>query len=153
EARWKEKLVYGKDGGQDLLTLFGDACFIDHEQHQELQADLLKVWLEPADPNSPPNNDQSKRRPQRVDALGRVTASSPDLRVHDTETLVLYFKDRPATDLPLPAASTAPRVPVPDQASGKMPDFELAPSPPGMDQSPTSTNSLKVPADAPTSQS
>src|SRR5262249_8170099 len=83
EALWKKKLVYGKDGNQDLISLFGEAAFFDHEQGQKLQADVLKVWLEPPDPNRPANEDQPKRKPQRIDALGKVVASSPDLRMRD----------------------------------------------------------------------
>ena len=38
EAHWKNKLVYGKEGPHDLLTLMCDASFVDHEHAQELQA-------------------------------------------------------------------------------------------------------------------
>jgi lipopolysaccharide export system protein LptA len=122
EARWKNKLVYGKDGAQDLLTLFGEAAFVDHEHSQELHADLLKVWLEPSDPNIPAGSDQPKRRPQRVDALGRVTASSPDMRVHDTEWLVLNFTDPRPSTIQLPDASANRESPAPHEATRKPPD-------------------------------
>jgi lipopolysaccharide export system protein LptA len=126
EAHWKNKLVYGKDGGQDLLTLFGEAAFVDHEHGQQIQADLLKVLLEPADPRTPSRGDQPQRRPQRVDALGRVTASSPDLRVHDTETLVLYFKDVPASELQLPPTSSSSPAQAPAHLTSKPSEPEPA---------------------------
>jgi lipopolysaccharide export system protein LptA len=147
EARWTNKLVYGKDGAQDLLTLFGNAAFIDHDNDQQLHADVLKVWLEPTDPNVSAGSDQPKRRPQRVDALGRVTASSPDLRVHDTETLVLYFKDRPGA-LPPPVASPGSDPSQPVHVSGKPPNAEGAPMLPRRADGPSVANPLQTaPAD------
>jgi lipopolysaccharide export system protein LptA len=124
EARWKTKLVYGKDANLDLLSLFGEAAFLDHEQGQKLQADILKVWLEPAEPNRPATSDQPKRKPQRIDALGKVVAASPDLNMRDTETLVLYFKDAPPPSPHLPsAAGTSPILSVP-QIPGKPADAD-----------------------------
>jgi lipopolysaccharide export system protein LptA len=150
EAHWKSKLLYGKDAGQDLLTLFGDAGFVDHEHGQQLNADLLKVWLEPGDPNAPPNSDQPKRRPQRVEALGHVAAASTDMRVSDTETLDIYFRDPPAAELPLPTVSPGSQTPVPTYVASK--PSTPSPSPPqtGQPTIPSLSNPLRTGPSDPT---
>src|SRR5439155_105196 len=78
EAHWTKKLVYGKDGPHDLLWLTGGPCFVGHGHAQELQADQLKVWLEPSKQGTPsPGGDVQGRQPQHVDALGQVKAIAP----------------------------------------------------------------------------
>jgi lipopolysaccharide export system protein LptA len=141
EARWSNKLIYGKDGALDLLSLFGDASFHDHEHGQSLSADTLKLWLEPADKSTTGNSttDQQHRKAHHVDAVGRALAIGPDLRVHDTERLVIWFKDAPPGQLPPAAGAPAPpplaqltgrTVPVePDRESQK--PAEAGPSTPG----------------------
>lgn len=108
EARWKNKLVYAKDGPHDLLSLTGDASFVDHEHAQQLQAQLLKVWLEPSkEGKAAPGSDPQRPLPHHVDALGQVKAVAPDLRIHDTDHLELWFKDAaPTAKPPLAPAST-----------------------------------------------
>src|SRR5262249_13042426 len=46
-AEWSESLTSDRDNGQDVLTLVGQARFIDEQAQQTLAADLLKVWLDP----------------------------------------------------------------------------------------------------------
>jgi hypothetical protein len=118
-ARWRDKLIYAKEGNQDVLTLVGNAAFTEDSdkegaQPQELRADSLKVWLVPSEPGEAPannqvGNDQTRRKLQHLDAVGHVTTLSAEMRVHDTDHLVAYFKDVPpaADQLPAPAASTA----------------------------------------------
>jgi lipopolysaccharide export system protein LptA len=109
EARWKEKLIYAKDGPHDLLTLKGDATFLDHEHGQELQAQLLKVWLEPSEETAgPAESDHQRRKPHHLDAIGQVSANSPEMRVHDSERLVIAFKDAPPAQGRLPSEPPAP---------------------------------------------
>src|SRR5262249_1768583 len=54
-ALWKDTLVSTKerDGDKvlDLLTLVGDASFIDEERKQELHAERIQVWTEPVNPS------------------------------------------------------------------------------------------------------
>jgi len=104
EAHWKDKLVYGKDGVHDLLILYGDAAFVDKEQHQQLRAQLLKVWLEPSAKGDPNAKTQQQARPHHLDAIGSVTADAADMRIHDTERLTLWFKDAPPAGGQLPSA-------------------------------------------------
>jgi hypothetical protein len=113
-AEWKDKLVSGRDGAYDLLVLTNEAAFVDRTNKQSLRADLLKVWLEPAPQadakaekpagggKASDPSEQHGRRPHHVEALGHVVASSPDLNVHDTEHLLIWFQDAPPA--PPPAA-------------------------------------------------
>jgi lipopolysaccharide export system protein LptA len=122
-AHWSDTMVFRKevfDGRTlDAITLTGRADFLDKEHAQSLRADEIKVWLEPAAPKAPapaggrkPSEPKagSGQRPYRLKAVGRVTAQSPDLNVHDTDYLVVWFRDavttRPAA--PAPAAPAAP---------------------------------------------
>lgn len=129
-ARWKDKLISTKDGAQDLLHLTGDAAFTDEEHGQHLQADCLKVWIEPGEgaagapaPQPAAAPGQGGRRPRHVEALGHVVARSKEMHVHDAEKLVLWFKDVPAPEL-LPTA-----VPVPPVAAGHVADKPPAAGP------------------------
>jgi hypothetical protein len=133
-ASWKKKLIYAKEGGQDLLTLVGDAVFVDDEHKQQLQAQLLKVWFEPAKQgNTPkndpqrkgPKNDEPRPQPRHVEALGQVRAVSPDMTIHDTDRLVIWFKN-------LPDAGDSVTAAVPAQANGlslKAPQEQVAEKP------------------------
>jgi lipopolysaccharide export system protein LptA len=116
EARWRELMVYRKDNGRDLLTLTREAVFEDRANGQALRADQIKLLLAPdpkaADPKAaaaakPPAKPEAataaRPLPQRLEALGHVTARSPELTVHDTEQLVLLF-----TDAPPPRPGTTP---------------------------------------------
>ncbi|HMC66335.1 MAG TPA: hypothetical protein VKI65_15465, partial [Gemmataceae bacterium] len=102
-ARWKDTLVSTKEGAFDVLVLTGDATFedLDKEHPQQLQADQLKVWLHPGDdkaiPKPPPvpGNDSQRRRPHHLEAIGNVQARSPEMNVHHTERLIVWFKDVP----------------------------------------------------------
>src|SRR5262249_52983308 len=106
EAYWKNKLDYAKDGPLELLSLMGDASFVDHEHQQQLQAQLLKVWLKPSkEEKAPRGSDPQRPLPHHVDALGQVKAMATDLHVHDTDHLVLWFKDVAPAAMPPPAAT------------------------------------------------
>src|SRR5262249_51568364 len=92
-ARWKDRLVYKRDRGCDLLVLNQDASFSDDEHGQQLEADVLKLWLEPSGkakevtavgPGAADNPSQG-RRPHRLEASGHVRARSPDLIIRDSD--------------------------------------------------------------------
>ncbi len=128
KARFDDELVSSKDGVFDKLELTGNAAFEELEPGQQLrpgqtprlkqrlQAERLKVWLCPPDQAaaSSPAEDGSanRRRPHHIEALGQVVAVAPDMKVHDTDRLVIWFKDvvNPAGELPatLPPADGAP---------------------------------------------
>jgi hypothetical protein len=122
-ARWKEKFVSSRDGPDDLLTLHGDAAFIQDERlspedllqeerilsaHTLLQADEIQVWLEGrplTTPTPPPQeaNTLSGRKPRKLEANGHVLARSPELIIHDADKLLILFRNAPTpTALPGP---------------------------------------------------
>jgi lipopolysaccharide export system protein LptA len=132
QARFQDQLISAKEGANDVLTLTGDACFEELEPGQKLQpgqtpklkqrlqADRLKVWLTPAQPSAPGSggnsNDPQRRRPHHLEAVGQVSAQSSEMTVHDTERLVIWFKDAPegrvdTTVAKPPAAANAPSSP------------------------------------------
>jgi len=109
-ARWSEKLVYKKEGSKDVLELVGNAAFFDQGDEEAaaprtLQANVLKVWLLPAEAGAPATeaDEQQRRKPDHLDAAGRVSMSAPDMSVHDTEHLTVWFKDVPPVQLPVQA--------------------------------------------------
>jgi lipopolysaccharide export system protein LptA len=116
QASWTDLLVYKKEGNLDTLTLTGNAAFMDREHNQEMRADRLKVWLEPADPKgaaapAAPRpapaagasaDPQQRMRPKHVEARGHVIADAPELHIKEpTENLDVWFRDAPVrTELP-----------------------------------------------------
>lgn len=145
-ARWQDQLVAVREGVVDVLLLTGQATFEDKEQGQRIQADRLKVWLEPAPASAPPpgkppvkaTNDAEapRRRPQRIEARGHVVAVSPDLHVRETELLVIRFVDAaPLHGPPLPPSATPAKPPGPgsfasNPVSQEAPPPTLIPSAP-----------------------
>jgi lipopolysaccharide export system protein LptA len=118
EARWRDQCLYRKDDGHDLLTLTGDAVFEDRDNKQMLRADQLKLWLAPdpkraaavGPPPPGPDGPTERPRPRKLEAIGHVSARSPDLNVHDSEQLELLFKDTPPRPGdPAKAVAAAPR--------------------------------------------
>jgi hypothetical protein len=124
-ARWRDKLTLTRDGGYDLLHLQGDASFNDDATGQQLEAETLKVWLEPNDPakakeaKEQPKEEtpaSSSRRPHHLEAVGKVRAQSPELTIRDTSRLVVWFRDvtppekvgPPAPDKPAPSTPPDP---------------------------------------------
>jgi lipopolysaccharide export system protein LptA len=123
QARFKDQLISAKEGAFDVLTLTGDATFEELEPGQKLepgqqpklkqrlQAERLKVWLAPAPApaaNSGANgNDPQRRRPHHLEAIGQVSAQSAEMTVHDSERLVLWFKDVPEGSSALPPSVPA----------------------------------------------
>jgi lipopolysaccharide export system protein LptA len=120
-ARWKEKFVSSRDGEYDLLTLTGNAAFVEdsslnpQDVHNDaklascksmLRAEVLQVWLEPrtrgaapagkpAPPQAPdkPAEGAGGRKPHHLEATGNVTVHSPEVYIHDTERLFLLFRE------------------------------------------------------------
>jgi lipopolysaccharide export system protein LptA len=133
-AHWKERLIYKKEGNLDCLTLTGDASFEDKEHGQQLRAQRLKLWLEPAEPSasaSATNAPQQRLRPQHLEAKGHVTADSEELHIQDpTDELIIYFKDvPPAPDQP---------VAEPGKDDSKSPETLVGPTLPRIENGPPS---------------
>src|SRR5207249_3607679 len=103
-AFWRDKLISVKEGVNDLLTLTGDAVFIDEDHDQKLQAQRIQVLLEPAElpptpvakeapaqgPGASTAADTPRQRPKQLEAFENVVAHSPEMDVHDAEHLTLY---------------------------------------------------------------
>jgi lipopolysaccharide export system protein LptA len=98
-AIWKDTLISGRDGTLDLLILTGEAVFKDDEHDQDLRADTLRVWLEPAQPGV---NGQAPhgRTPHHIEAISRVAARSKEMIIHDTDRLQIRFVPAPAGTQP-----------------------------------------------------
>lgn len=112
-ASWKELLTSTKEGPYDCLILTGDAAFKDDgpnkddEQNvQELRADRIKVWLEPATPAGaapvkpqPATNaePQQRMKPHHLEATSHVRLISPEMNLNKVDHLVIWFKDAPET--------------------------------------------------------
>jgi lipopolysaccharide export system protein LptA len=183
-ASWDTLLVSMREGDHDVLTLTGNAKFIDDEHEQTMEADVLKVWLEPQpqagsakrDPRAgdvpgaakvtlwpgdlpdrvkppagldePPGSakpgaapaevllattraatwTKDSPRPQHVEATGNVSARSREMNVHDTNRLVVWFRDVVMVVRVLPAAGPdGPRQEmVPGQAPAPTPAHQAA---------------------------
>ncbi|MFO0879540.1 MAG: LptA/OstA family protein [Gemmataceae bacterium] len=135
-ASWQKQLTSTRDGNQDLLTLTGQARFIDEQVEQSLRGDTLKVWLEemPRKPATTPDERQGdSRRPRHLEATGNVVARSRDMNIHEASRLVVWFKDVavPASQLPSarPRVTAPPVVPVPGGAAPATPFTPALPQP------------------------
>ena len=153
-ALWNDALTTVKeaDGNRvyDLLTLLGDAAFVDDEHDQEMRAQRLQVWLEPADraaaePDTGPKETgpaASGQRPHKVEAFERVQTRSPDLMIHGCEHLMVRWRDI----RPVPAA--APFVPTPNAPAAAATTKESVPAkepePAAKQDTPTPGKSKKV---------
>lgn len=139
-ARWDDQLTSGKEGGFDCLTLTGNAVFQDDEHDQRLRGDRLKVWLQPSEPGTA-DAGQNRAKPHHVEARGHVGADSAELHVTEpTETLVIWFKDVPASArLPQMVPAVPTNGPAPVQAR-----LTSAPAGPVVSATPSSGPSLAV---------
>lgn len=123
QAHWNEWLIvtkvkeHGRD--LDLITLTGGASFSDSVNEQMLTGKQLKLWLLNRDDSrgakkqpskvvkvegtDPKSEEKKQPLPFRLEASGDVTARSPELIVHKTEYLNVWFKDlEPMGPEPLP---------------------------------------------------
>ncbi|MCS7044747.1 MAG: hypothetical protein NZO58_00170 [Gemmataceae bacterium] len=111
-AVWKDSLVWTKDRDgdkvYDLLTLTGEAAFIDDDHQQSLHGQRLQVWFEStqAGGSSRRPNGSSRQEPHRLEAFDRVHVRSPEILIDKCQHLVLVFKPTPASDAQLPPPET-----------------------------------------------
>lgn len=137
-ARWRDRMHYRKDDGQELITLTGAASFDDPERDQSLGGEQIKVTMAP-DPSAPATPSQPRMKPRRLEVTGGVRARSAELTVRDTELLVVLFKEgppraKPAAQVSVGSSTPAPAAPV---APAPPPDVTLAPPPPPKPTAPT----------------
>ncbi|MEI7684624.1 MAG: LptA/OstA family protein, partial [Planctomycetota bacterium] len=91
----------------ELLTLRGDASFIDEENKHEIHAaQFLHVWLEDlkpdpkvdpkADPKADPKKSEGgqKSRPHKLEAFEKVQVRSPELNIRDANHLNVVFVEQ-----------------------------------------------------------
>jgi hypothetical protein len=119
-AVWNDVLTSVKDreGDQvyDLLTLTGDARFIDDERNQRLHGERLQVWMKPnsASADVPASTDTgqgsmaSKQKLHRVLAQERVKAFTPEMLIRHTKRLTIMFLPEVAEGDRLPEVAAAP---------------------------------------------
>jgi hypothetical protein len=146
-AVWRDSLISVKerDGDKvlDVLTLTGNASFIDDEHKQKLTGQRLQVWLE-ADAGDAANkradaaNNASKQKPSKIEAFEKVTAHSPEMIVHQAQHLEIRFKNQLGADAQLPAPSLGPLTPSPAPAKEA----------PGAGGAPTNPQTAPPPAEA-----
>jgi lipopolysaccharide export system protein LptA len=123
----KDAAFFEDKDGEPLKDL--DEAFRDRPHEQFLKAETLKVWLTPAEAKDgdkkdgpPPSATAAApaegrgddpaaahgRRPHHVEAVAHVVARSPELRVHDTDRLLIWFRDVPPEAQLPPARDAAP---------------------------------------------
>jgi hypothetical protein len=135
-ASWRDQCVYRKEEAFNLLTLAGDAVFEDPANGHRLRADQIRLWLTP---DQPPTAAAAKApagaapanpnvRPRKMEATGQVAVRSPDLAIHDTESLVLMFRDAAPRPVAPPGADAVTRRP--DEPRAGAAPGAAAPGPP-----------------------
>lgn len=108
-ATWKTSLTHlqekmnGRD--VDLLTFTDEASFTDTQAGYQLKGNILKLWLQAAHPSSLRGTHESPGapQPQRLQALGEVSAQSKELIIENADQVNVIIRDAPAS-APLPSA-------------------------------------------------
>lgn len=115
-ATWQTSLTHTKEANKnrevDLLIFTDDASFVDTQADYRLKGNVLKLWLEGAQPpgaTKPASGSQPL--PQRLQALGDVVAISRDLEIENADQLNVIFQDAPPAAAQPPAVLTVPGVP------------------------------------------
>jgi len=158
QAHWTEYLVVTKVREQgkdlDLITLTGQAKFIDTVNVQRLDARQIKLWMIGKQETTPAKGpakleppkkavevkqagkkkDGSGQLPHRLEAVGDVMLASPDLMINRSEYLNTWFKDVPA---PPPAVISGPPM------DGAPPKVDPRPADPVVKQEPVRKDAEK----------
>lgn len=143
-ALWKDSLISTKerDGDRvfDLMTLTGDASFIDEARKQELHAQRLQVWSEEVRPaegervkaNEVAASGAARHRLHRVEGFENVRARQADaFVVKKADFLTIRFKHEPASIMTLPEKlpASGPVVPKAQGTGGPLTPMLSAPVP------------------------
>ena len=94
---WNDTLsvVREKEGSKvfDLMTVVGDASFIDDQQKQELHGEKIFVWIEQLQESTkrPQASGGPRQELHRVLAMERVRALSPDFIIRQANRLNMIF--------------------------------------------------------------
>ena len=123
-ARWREAFSSARDGAYDVITVSGNAAFLEDDGALDprdvlddaklprckslLRADTLQVKLEPRKPSAPgQKREKGGTKPAEVEAIGHVQARSPEMVIKETDRLVIHFKDA-APEAPAPPENGKP---------------------------------------------
>lgn len=123
---WNDNLtiVREKEGGQvfDLLTVAGDASFIDDQQKQELHGEKIHVWILQTQESAKKAQavGTSRQELHRVLAVDRVRATSPEFVIRQANRLYMVFLPQMPEGERLPDTTTEVARPAPPQ-SGQPP--------------------------------
>jgi hypothetical protein len=105
---WRDILsvVKEKEGSEvfDLMTVVGEASFIDDQQKQELHGEKIMVWMKQIQESAkkPEAVGGGKQELHRVIAQDRVRAFSPEFIVRRSNRLTMMFLSEMARDARLP---------------------------------------------------
>jgi hypothetical protein len=107
---WRDTLtvVKTREGSQvyDLMTVLGDASFIDDKQHQSLHGEKILVWLrstqDAAKRLNASGSGSNRQELHRVYAEDKVRAHSPEFVVRRTNRLTMSFLHEVARNDRLP---------------------------------------------------
>ena len=125
-------VVADKEGGKvfDLITVIGEASFIDDLQKQELHGEKIMVWLEkPQEGDKKPKAmGGPKQELHRVFAQDRVRAFSPDFVIRRADRLTMTFLPEQVREERLPTLPTVVAKP-PAERPGD--GIIIGPPPPG----------------------
>ncbi len=114
---WKKTLTVRKEtekGKQfDVLTLLGDASFLNDEQGEELNGQQIDVWLEESPKEKKQN--QARQKLHRAEANDKASARTPEFVIRETQRLGIYFQPGvpQKSVLPPPAKVEALEAPAP----------------------------------------
>lgn len=118
KIKWEGRLTMeSKPGSDSRVVNITDNVELEDNRGGALKSDLLKVWLVPAQneevispDGKPAKRNQRKLEPIKLEALGNVSAHSPDLAVV-TEMLSMDIVKRKAAPVP-PATRLVEKPPV-----------------------------------------
>jgi hypothetical protein len=98
-ATWGKSLTQSKEmigkEEQDVLTFEGGSSFQDIQGGMQLSGDTLRLWLSGVAENGKTKGQKSQAQPlpQRVLAVGTVSAVSGDMQIDNTDQLTIWFRD------------------------------------------------------------
>jgi hypothetical protein len=122
---WRDTLtvVKEKEGGKvfDLMTVVGEASFIDDLQKQELHGEKIVVWTEQTQESAskPDAVGSGRQKLHRVIAQDRVRAFSPEFIVRRSNRLTMNFLNEMARDARLPDLPQVEKKDAPSPPAGK----------------------------------
>lgn len=105
---WDDTLtiVKEKEGDKifDVITVTGNASFIDDQQKQELHGNEIKVWIEQLSESNRKGEaaNNSRQELRRVLAIDQVRAASPEFIIRKTNRLNMVFVPQPPQAMRLP---------------------------------------------------